>query len=109
MYYQIGPAVNWTGAVVGAVGLAVVTAACVLLARRRPYLAVGWLWYLGMLLPVIGLVQVGSQSHADRYTYLPVIGLTVMFVWLVGDLVARSRAGRIAARSSHRTACTMPR
>ena len=56
--------------------------------RKRPYLMVGWLWYLGMLVPVIGLVQVGLQAHADRYTYLPQIGLYVMVVWLVADLCA---------------------
>jgi len=97
VYYPYGPATNWAGAFAGALGLALVTAACALQVRKRPYLAVGWLWYVGTLIPVIGLVQVGSQSHADRYTYLPVIGLTVMLVWLVGDLVARSRPGRIAA------------
>jgi tetratricopeptide (TPR) repeat protein len=55
--------------------------------RRRPYLIVGWLWYLGTLVPVIGLVQVGDQAWADRYTYLPLIGLFVMLVWLIGDLI----------------------
>jgi hypothetical protein len=56
-YYQMRPATNWTGALAGALGLAVVTAACAFLMRRRPYLAVGWLWYVGMLVPVIGLIQ----------------------------------------------------
>jgi tetratricopeptide (TPR) repeat protein len=97
VYYPYRLETNWALAFVGALGLASVTAACVFLARRRPYLAVGWLWYLGMLVPVIGLIQVGSQSHADRYTYLPVIGLLIMLVWFVGDLVTRSRPGRIAA------------
>jgi tetratricopeptide (TPR) repeat protein len=100
VYYQLGPAVNWAGALAGALGLVLATAACVALARRRPYLGVGWLWYLGTLVPVIGLVQVGSQSHADRYTYLPVIGLTIALVWLVGELVSRSRAGRTAAAAA---------
>ena len=45
--------------------------------RQRPYLMAGWLWYLVTLVPVIGLVQVGAQSHADRYTYIPLIGITV--------------------------------
>jgi len=53
--------------------------------RRRRYLIVGWLWYLGMLLPVIGIVQSGEQSHADRYTYLPLIGIFVMLVWALAD------------------------
>jgi tetratricopeptide (TPR) repeat protein len=97
VYYQYSPFMNWAGAFAGAVGLALVTAACVLQARKRPYLAAGWLWYLGMLVPVIGLIQVGSQSHADRYTYLPTIGLLIVLVWSVGDIVARSRPGRMAA------------
>jgi tetratricopeptide (TPR) repeat protein len=66
------------------------------LRRAKPYLVTGWLWYLGMLVPVIGLVQVGEQAHADRYTYLPQIGLYIMVAWAVGDLLAESRprAGR---------------
>jgi len=51
--------------------------------RRQPYLLVGWLWYLGMLVPVIGLVQVGTQARADRYTYLPQIGLYFLLTWSV--------------------------
>jgi len=55
--------------------------------RRYPYLAVGWLWFLGTLVPVIGLVQVGDQAMADRYTYIPLIGLFIMIVWGVPDIV----------------------
>ena len=58
--------------------------------RTKPYLITGWLWYLGMLVPVIGLVQVGEQAHADRYTYLPQIGLYIMAAWAVGDWLAES-------------------
>ncbi|HZL42164.1 MAG TPA: tetratricopeptide repeat protein, partial [Verrucomicrobiae bacterium] len=53
--------------------------------RRIPYFAAGWFWYLGMLVPVIGLIQVGSQPHADRYTYLPHIGLCLFLVWGIKD------------------------
>jgi len=60
--------------------------------RKRPYLIVGWLWYLVMLLPVIGIVQVGLQGHADRYTYLPHIGLCLAITWTVGDLLGQKRA-----------------
>jgi tetratricopeptide (TPR) repeat protein len=60
-------------------------------ARGRPYLAVGWLWYLCTLAPVIGIVQVGMQAAADRYMYLPSIGLLVAIVWGAGDLFARLR------------------
>lgn len=65
--------------------------------RRRPYLLAGWLWYLGMLVPVIGLVQVAQQSHADRYTYLPQIGLTVAVIWLAADLCAGWRKSALVA------------
>ena len=54
--------------------------------RRHPYLAVGWLWFLGTLVPVIGIVQVGEQARADRYTYIPLIGCFLMLVWGVSDL-----------------------
>jgi len=57
--------------------------------RKRPWLAVGWLWYLGTLVPVIGLVQVGAASHADRYTYLPAVGLSIMLAWGAAELAER--------------------
>jgi tetratricopeptide (TPR) repeat protein len=59
------------------------------LRRNRPYLLVGWLWYIVMLLPVIGIVEVGLQGHADRYTYLPHVGLSIALTWLAVD-VSRS-------------------
>ena len=55
--------------------------------RRRPYTLMGWLWYLGTLVPVIGLVQVGDQAWADRYTYLPLIGLFVALVWFANEII----------------------
>lgn len=57
--------------------------------RRFPYLAVGWFWYLGTLIPVIGIVQVGDQAMADRYTYIPLVGIFLMIVWGLGDLFAK--------------------
>jgi tetratricopeptide (TPR) repeat protein len=67
-----------------------------LMARRRfPYLFTGWFWYLIMLLPVIGLVQVGLQGHADRYTYLPQIGLGIMATWAIADLTSGWQARMI--------------
>jgi tetratricopeptide (TPR) repeat protein len=65
-------------------------------ARTRPYLIVGWLWYLITLLPVIGIVQVGKQAMADRYTYIPLVGIFIALVWGAGDL-ARERVGRSRA------------
>ena len=65
-------------------------------ARRHPYLAVGWLWYLGTLVPVIGIVQVGMQAMADRYTYVPLIGLFIIVAWGVFDLVKGWRHQQVA-------------
>jgi len=65
-----------------------ITLAAIALRKQRPYLFTGWFWYVGMLVPVIGLVQVGEQGHADRYTYLPHIGLFLVAVWLVADELA---------------------
>jgi Flp pilus assembly protein TadD len=77
-------------------GVAVVLAAVTLLvirgARAYPYLLVGWLWYLGTLLPVIGLFRIrGGQGLADRYTYIPLIGLFLMAVWFIHDVALRLR------------------
>lgn len=71
--------------------LAGVTALCVWQARTRPYLIVGWLWFLGTLVPVIGIVQVGPQAMADRYTYVPYIGLFIMLIWGLAELLERSK------------------
>jgi protein O-mannosyl-transferase len=73
------------GAIIG------VSFVCLRLIRRKAYLAVGWFWFLGMMVPVIGLVQVGEQAMADRYTYLPLIGPVVSVVWLVSDAFSRRR------------------
>jgi len=65
-----------------------ITVSAIVFRNKRPYVFTGWFWYLVMLLPVIGLVQVGEQGHADRYTYLPHIGLFLLAVWLAADLAA---------------------
>ena len=66
--------------------------------REQPWLLVGWLWYLAMLLPVVGVIQVGWQSHADRYTYLPQIGIYVAATWLAAELqVSRVAFGGLMA------------
>jgi protein O-mannosyl-transferase len=74
-------------AIVSAVLLITVTAAVLYSFRKSPHLVTGWLWYLGSLIPVIGLVQVGSQAMADRYTYTPLIGLFIMAVFGIGYLL----------------------
>jgi len=71
-----------------------ITVAAIALRTHRPYLLTGWLWYLGMLVPVIGLVQVGWQGRADRYTYLPQIGLYIAATWGVANLTALHRHRR---------------
>jgi hypothetical protein len=74
--------------------LAVVTLAAVLSARAYPYVATGWFWFLGTLVPVIGLVQVGGQAMADRYTYLPSIGLFFAGVFGLANVAARFKVAR---------------
>ena len=69
--------------------LLAITGTVLAFARLRPYLPAGWFWYLGMLLPVIGIVQVGVQARADRYTYVPLVGLTIAIVWTVADWLER--------------------
>ncbi len=73
--------------------LTAVTVLAVMSWRRRPYLFVGWFWYLGTLIPMIGLVQVGGQQMADRYTYLPLLGVYIAIAWLVPTLVPARLAG----------------
>jgi tetratricopeptide (TPR) repeat protein len=84
------------GPALAALLLAAITLAVLWQRKRRPYLLVGWAWYLGTLVPVIGLVQVGNQTMADRYTYLPAIGIFLMLAWgateLAGALLNRRSA-----------------
>ena len=87
------PVAEWLAASGLALGL---TIAAILQASQRPYLLTGWLWYLGMLVPVIGIVQVGGQSMADRYNYLPLIGLSMAVAWGARELVERVPRLRIA-------------
>jgi tetratricopeptide (TPR) repeat protein len=88
---------NWSAVELSlAVGLLIgITLVGVWQRKRRPYLLVGWFWYLGTLVPVIGLVQVGNQTMADRYTYLPTIGVFLMVAWSSAEL-----AGKWKSRSS---------
>ena len=74
--------------------IALISGLALFMRKRSPYLVTGWLWYLGTLVPVIGLAQVGLQSMADRYTYVPGIGLYLMLAWGAFDLRGKSRAGK---------------
>ena len=84
-------------AVLSGVLLTGLTAFALLVYRRAPYVLVGWLWYLGTLVPVIGIVQVGRQIRADRYMYVPMIGLLMAVVWGIGALWRRYEPNRILA------------
>jgi protein O-mannosyl-transferase len=72
--------------------LLAITGGAIVFRTRRPYLLTGWFWYLVMLVPVIGLVQVGEQGHADRYTYLPHVGLFIGAIWFAADAAAACRS-----------------
>jgi Tfp pilus assembly protein PilF len=86
-YPHPGGAFSWLAIGISAAVLLAVSGAAIASVRRLPYFFVGWSWFLGTLVPMIGLVQVGSQQMADRYTYFPLIGLFIALVWLIADLV----------------------
>jgi tetratricopeptide (TPR) repeat protein len=77
--------------------LLIISVVFFLVRRKYPFLIIGWLWFLGMLVPMIGIIQVGPQAHADRYTYLPQIGLYILLTWGAMELFARWRVRREAA------------
>jgi tetratricopeptide (TPR) repeat protein len=86
-YYHETSNIMVSAAVLSAIALIVVTFACWHYRRERPYCLIGWLWFLGTLMPVIGIVQVGVQALAERYTYVTFIGLFIAVVWLAGEAV----------------------
>jgi hypothetical protein len=88
LYPHPGLLLSWQ--VLGSVFLLIaITVAVFWMVKRSPYLATGWLWYVGTLVPVIGIVQVGNQAMADRYTYIPLIGLFIMVAWGVPELLRK--------------------
>ena len=91
--HSAGPPPAWQLAL-SAVVLAAITA-LVIVMRRHRYLLFGWLWFLGTLVPVIGLVQVGDAAMADRYTYIPLIGIFIMIAFGCADLAERIKVGRV--------------
>ncbi|MFN2427187.1 MAG: tetratricopeptide repeat protein [Candidatus Binatia bacterium] len=93
VFYPLRPA-PVPGAAAVAIGVAALTLVAWRLRARRPYLLAGWLWFLGMLVPVSGIIQFGGQSVADRYTYIPHIGLFLALGWLAHDLLRRWPAAR---------------
>jgi len=80
----------WKGVLSGGI-LLFIAAVIIRMIRRAPYLIVGWFWYLGTLVPVIGIVQIGAQAMADRYTYISLIGLFVMMAWGIPDMMPKRR------------------
>ena len=97
VFYPYSESTVANGAVItSALVLAVATAIVLRLAGSAPYLVFGWLWYLGTLVPVIGLVQIGSQSMADRYTYVPLVGIFVGAAWGLAELASISRGAKLA-------------
>jgi tetratricopeptide (TPR) repeat protein len=98
LYPARGP--EFGSAVTALLILAALTWAALRWVKPRPYLAVGWFWYLGMLVPVIGLVQVGTQAMADRYTYVPMVGLSIALAWTVADLVEHRPALRMVTAAA---------
>jgi cytochrome c-type biogenesis protein CcmH/NrfG len=73
--------------------------------RTRPYLATGWFWYLGTLVPVIGLIQVGGQAHADRYMYIPMVGLSMMLAWGAADVIQKWPQAKFGVAAAAVFAC----
>jgi tetratricopeptide (TPR) repeat protein len=96
-YYYASHNINVLATVLSVIALLLITAICWRYRKERPYCLIGWLWFLGTLAPVIGIIQVGEQSMAERYTYVPFVGLFCAVVWLVGDAVANSPKLRTAA------------
>jgi len=80
----------WQGILCG-MALVGITIISIRLIRKAPYFAVGWFWYLGTLVPVIGIVQVGGQAMADRFTYIPLIGIFIIVAWGVPELISKWR------------------
>ena len=97
-FYPLSGA-GWPASLITIAALTLISISIVALLRRRqnPYFLIGWLWFLGVLVPAIGLVQVGGQSIADRYMYLPSIGLIFAIVWWIGDLSTNLAAQRLSA------------
>lgn len=96
--------VGWHAGI-GLLAIVTVSVISVLQFRKRPYLTVGWFWFIGMLLPVIGLIRFGAQAHADRYMYLPMIGLTLAVGWGVSEMMGRRPRFRTGVAVAAAIAC----
>jgi len=92
--YPLTGDVNWLIATAAVLLLGIISVVCWRMRQRLPSGLFGWLWFLGTLVPVIGIVQVGSQAFADRYTYIPLIGLGIAAIWGLGELASSRRVPR---------------
>jgi protein O-mannosyl-transferase len=90
-FYPMPSSIPAAAVIAAALALVTITAIAWLSRRSRPYVMVGWLWYVGSLVPVIGIVSFGAQARADRYTYFPSIGLLIMIVWAAAELMSFDR------------------
>jgi len=95
IFYPLPKEIPLTQLLAAAVVCAAATALAIHLRRSKPFITFGWLWYVVTLLPVIGLVQVGGQASADRYTYLPLIGIFILLVWSAGEFTEKLPRRRI--------------
>jgi tetratricopeptide (TPR) repeat protein len=96
VYYPLPHQWPWSVVIASAALLAVISLLVVVGRRQRPYLFVGWFWFLVTLVPVIGLIQVGMQAMADRYTYIPQMGLLIALVWSAHALAGRGLIRNVA-------------
>lgn len=95
-YYPYPRALPTGWVLASVLSLVAASVLAIVVGRRRPYVLVGWLWYLGTLVPAIGIVQVGTQAMADRYTYIPLIGIFIVLAWGIPDVLSRWPQWRIA-------------
>jgi len=93
-YPHPGDGISWAKVAIAAVVLICISVIAVVTARKRGWLLVGWCWFIGTLVPVVGLVQVGAQAMADRYTYMPLTGLFIIVTWSTTELLQGRRYGK---------------
>ena len=103
--YPLPPSRDAVETALAALLLAAISALCICQLRRRPYLAAGWFWYLGTSVPIIGLVQVGGEAMADRYTYIPLIGPAVSLAWLGAEMFESRKWVSIGTATALCVAC----
>lgn len=108
VFYPLSPPGQSQPVVICLLVLVAITAFVIRFRHNRGYLTVGWVWYLFTLIPVIGLVQVGEQSMADRYTYIPLVGLFIMIAWLIPDIFSTKREVARGAKGTETVTVTPP-